>query len=111
MYGLFDKETAAWSHECKETDKINFVQFVSEVLSLVNNKIFFFINWSVDVNINIIIFLYYKVILTIRDNFFFLVINIGNLMIPTVAIGAALGATGLILGAKGAALTLSSGYF
>ena len=50
--------------------------------------------------------------MTIRDIFFpFLVINIGNLMIPTVAIGAALGATGLILGAKGAALTLSSGYF
>ena len=37
MYGLFDKETAAWSHECKETDKINFVQFVSEVLSFVGN--------------------------------------------------------------------------
>ena len=46
-----------------------------------------------------------------RYFFPFLVINIGNLMIPTVAIGAALGATGLILGAKGAALTLSSGYF
>ena len=37
---------------------------------------------------------------------FNLVVTIGNVMVPTVAIGAALGGVGLALGAKGVALTL-----